>query len=188
MDTAEKEQIITLTRQYGGEWTLNHTNRLLRLVAQIGDGVAYDAEIIWMAAHLHDWGAYAPWRQEGVDHAARSGEVAAEFLAQRGYPAGFIQAVLECITTHHQGSPDRRIEAILLSDADALDFLGAVGILRMFASQAREMRKAYETAQKRMQALPGLICLETSRRVAAGRIEEMERVLASFVEESFGQF
>ncbi len=32
MDITEKEQIINLTRQNGGEWTLNHTNRLLSLV------------------------------------------------------------------------------------------------------------------------------------------------------------
>ena len=188
MDITEKEQIIALTRQNGGEWTLNHTGRLLRLVEQIGAGIPYNAEVVWMAAHLHDWGAYAPWLQEGVDHAARSGEVARGFLAERGYAPAFIQAVLECITTHHQGDPNRRIEAILLSDADALDFLGVMGVLREFSRQPKDMRKAYENAQKRLKRLPGMLCLETSRQMAAGRVEEMERVLASFVEESFDLF
>ncbi len=188
MNPTEKEQIIALTRQYGGEWTLNHTNRLLRLVDQIGAGIPYDPDIVWMAAHLHDWGAYDPWVQEGVDHALRSGEVAQPLLAERGYSPEFIQAVLECITTHHKGDPNRRIEAILLSDADALDFLGAMGVLREFSRQPKDMRKAYENAQKRLKKLPGLLCLETSRQMAAGRVEEMKQLLASFNEESFGLF
>lgn len=188
MDPAQKEQIVALTRQNGGEWTLHHTNRLLRLVDRIGAGITYDAEIVWMAAHLHDWGAYPPWVREGVDHAVRSGEVARNFLAERGYAPEFIQAVCECITTHHQGDPNRRIEALLLSDADALDFLGVMGVLREFSRQPKDMRKAYENAQRRLKKLPGLLCLETSRQIAAGRVEEMEQVLARFAEESFDLF
>lgn len=188
MDPAQKEQIVALTRQNGGEWTLHHTNRLLRLVDRIGAGITYDAEIVWMAAHLHDWGAYPPWVREGVDHAVRSGEVARNFLAERGYAPEFIQAVCECITTHHQGDPNRRIEALLLSDADALDFLGVMGVLREFSRQPKDMRKAYENAQRRLKKLPGLLCLETSRQMAAGRVEEMKQLLASFNEESFGLF
>ncbi len=188
MDITEKEQIINLTRQNGGEWTLNHTNRLLRLVEQIGAGISYDPSIIWMAAHLHDWGAYEPWVQPGVDHAVRSTDVARDFLAELGYPPAFIEAVLECIATHHQGDPNRRIEAILLSDADALDFLGVFGILREFSRQSKDPRKAYENTQKRMKKLPGMLCLEPSRQIAAGRVKEMEQLLPVFVEESFGLF
>ena len=188
MEITVKDQIVSFTRQYGGEWNLNHTHRLLRLVEQISTGIPYDSEVVWMAAHLHDWGAYEPWVQAGVDHAARSAEVAREFLAERGFPEPFIQAVVECITTHHQGDPNRRIEAVLLSDADALDFLGAFGVLREFSRQSREMRKAYQNATRRMNTLPGMLCLEPSRQIAAARVKEMEQILASFVEESFDSY
>ncbi len=188
MDIVEKEAIIALTRQYGGEWNLLHTNRLLRLVEQIGAGMQYDAEVVWMAAHLHDWGAYAPWVSEGVDHAVRSSEVAGGLLAERGCAPDFIRAVQECIRTHHQGDPHRRIEAILLSDADALDFLGVVGILREFSRQPRDMRKAYDRVRARMERLPTIVCLEPARQMAAERLQEMEPILAKFVEETFDQF
>ncbi len=188
MQTHEKDEIVRLTRQYGGEWGLNHTNRLLHLIDRIGEGIAYDDEIVWMATHLHDWGAYPPWAKEGVDHALRSAQVAPEFLAERGYPQEFIQAVVECVETHHQGSPERRVEAILLSDADALDFLGVVGILRDFAKKPKAMRDAYETTRKRRQKLPAMLCLEKSRQIAAERVQEMDQFLERFKEEAFDCF
>lgn len=188
MENTEKEEIARLTRQYGGDWGINHTQRLLHLVEMIGEGLEYDREVVWVAAHLHDWGAYTPWAQAGRDHAQRSGEVAREYLSQRGCEPAWIERVVTCIVTHHQGDPDRPIEAQLLSDADALDFLGVVGILRDFSKQPKALRAAYETVQKRKASLPGQLCLQKSRQVAARRLQEMEDFLARFEEESFGFF
>jgi uncharacterized protein len=186
MDTQAKEELVRLTREYGGEWGINHTQRLLRLVEIIAEGLEYDRELVWVAAHLHDWGGYGAWIQPGVDHALRSGEVAHEYLEQRGYPQDWIRAVVLCIDTHHQGGRDRPIEAQLLSDADALDFLGVVGILRDFAKKPKTMREAFDTTQKRKAKLPAQLCLEKSRQIAAQRVQEMEHVLKRFEEESFG--
>ena len=76
----DKDDIIHLTEKYGGPWGINHTRRLLHLVSVIGEGQQYDSDAVWLAAHLHDWGAYAPWAQDGVDHAVRSKQVAETFL------------------------------------------------------------------------------------------------------------
>lgn len=188
MDPNTMEELARLTREYGGDWGINHTQRLLHLVEMIGAGMEYDRDVIWTAAHLHDWGAYSPWTQPGVDHVQRSVEVARDYLAQHGFPEPFTRLVITCIATHHQGDPDRPVEARLLSDADALDFLGIVGILRDFAKKPKALREAHDTIRKRMAALPGQLCFGTSRQVAAGRIAEMEHVLARFQEESFGCF
>lgn len=150
-----KEEIVHLTETYGGQWGINHTRRLLRLIATIGEGYRFDHEVVWLAAHLHDWGGYATWAQEGVDHAVRSKQVAADFLAENGYSESLIVPVLECIETHHSGDPNRRLEALLLSDADALDFLGVVGMLRDFSKKPSDLRKAYETVKGRKEKLPG---------------------------------
>lgn len=188
MEAQDKDELVQLTREYGGDWGINHTSRLLRLIEIIGEGREYDHEVVWVAAHIHDWGAYSPWIQTGVDHARRSGEVAYEFLVERGYPEAWIQAVVACILTHHQGNPDRSTEALLLSDADALDFLGVVGILRDFAKKPKALRDAYDTVIKRKASLPGQLCIEKSRQVAAERIHEMEYLLKRFEEESFNCF
>ena len=48
-------------------------------------------------------------------------------------PAAWTNLVLEAIEFHHGGAEGRSIEAMLLSDADALDSLGVLGILKEFA-------------------------------------------------------
>jgi uncharacterized protein len=181
-----KEEVSRLTREYAGDFGFNHTHRLLKLIEIIGEDQSYDADVIWMAAHLHDWGAYKPWSREGIDHAVRSGEVAGEYLLEEGYPEDWIEKVKVCIVTHHQADCQRPIEAILLSDADVLDFLGALGILREFSRKSRVMREAYETSIKRMQNLPDHLCLEKSRAIASQRIAEMESFYQLFRAESFG--
>jgi hypothetical protein len=45
-------------------------------------GDSYDWEVVWLAAHLHDWGAYKPWAEAGRDNLAASVRVAASFLAE----------------------------------------------------------------------------------------------------------
>src|SRR5512135_376906 len=97
----DRGEISRMTEEHGGAWGINHTRRLYHLIECIGEGLAYDADVLWVAAHLHDWGAYAPWAQKDVDHALRSGQVAEEFLSERGYPEEFKRRVLQCIALHH---------------------------------------------------------------------------------------
>ncbi len=184
----DKAEITRLTEEFGGAWGINHTRRLLHLVEIIGQGLSYDHDVVWLAAHLHDWGAYKPWAQEGVDHAVRSRSVAETFLNERAYPDDFKTVVLECIALHHTGGNDRSLEAILLRDADILDFLGPVGVLRDFSKSARDLRKAYKITRKRRETLPDLLCLEKAKAMAAERVREMDELLKQFEAETFGCF
>jgi uncharacterized protein len=188
MSEIDKDEVVRLTEEYGGQWGINHTRRLLHLIARIGKDQHYNAEVIWFAAHLHDWGGYAKWMQVGVDHALRSRQVAEVFLVEKGYAPELLAPTLECIEYHHGGDPGRRMEAILLSDADALDFLGVVGVLRDFSKKPGDLRKAYEVVQSRKEKLRQSICLETSKAIAAQRLERMESLLVTFEEETFGYF
>jgi uncharacterized protein len=160
----------------------------LHLISIIGEGQHYDPEVVWIAAHLHDWGGYSKWQHEGVDHALRSKQVAEAFWAEKGYPEELLQPILECIELHHSGDPSRSIEAILLSDADALDFLGVVGVLRDFSKNPRELRKAYDVVQNRRKKVPRLLCLAKSKAIAEKRLQEMASLLLFFEQDTFGYF
>jgi hypothetical protein len=108
----------------------------LYLISIIGKGQNYHAEVVWIAVHLHDWGGYAKWMETDMEHALSSRQVAEAFWAEKSYPESLLGPILECIESHHSGDPHRSIEAILLSDADALDFFGVVGVLRDFSKKS----------------------------------------------------
>jgi uncharacterized protein len=184
----DRNEIAARTEEYGGAWGINHTRRLLQLISIIGEGQQYNTEAVWLAAHLHDWGGYSPWAQKEVDHAARSTQVAETFLAERDCDPALQKLVLECIRLHHSGGAHRSIESVLLSDADALDFLGVVGVLRDFSKNPKNMRKAYEVTRKRRAALPGFLELERSRELAVERIRQMDELLERFEQQSWGCF
>ena len=185
IDRAELER---LTEEYGGPWGINHTRRLLRLIGIIGEGKAYDDDALWVAAHLHDWGGYGHWARPGVDHALRSRQVAEPFLLERGYSPEAMNLILECIEFHHADNATRRREVQLLSDADALDFLGVVGVLRDFSKNAKDLRQAYDISRKRRSKLPGLLCLAASKALAVQRLADMDALLAKLEADSFGCF
>lgn len=184
----DKAEIARLTEEHGGVWGINHTRRLLKLVEQIGEGMTYDRDAVWIAAHLHDWGAYAPWAQKGVDHVVRSGQVADEYLTECGCPEALKKLVLECIALHHTAGSDRSLEASLLRDADGLDFLGAVGVLRDFSKNPRDLRAAFEQVRKRREKVPGMLQLDRAKAMGAERVKQMDDLLADFEAESFGCF
>lgn len=184
----DKAEMMRLTEEYGGAWGINHTRRLLQLIEIIGQGQDYDADVVWVAAHLHDWGAYTAWVQKDVDHALRSRQVAEMFLTERNYPETLKAKVLECIELHHKAGSDRSMEAILLRDADGLDFLGVVGVLRDVSKNPRDMRKAYQEIRRRREMVPGLLSLEKAQAIAAERVQEMDDLLARFEDETFGCF
>jgi hypothetical protein len=62
----DRDELVRLTEEYGRQWGINHTRRLLQLISIIGEGQSYNADALWMAAHLHDWGAYGKWAQPAL--------------------------------------------------------------------------------------------------------------------------
>lgn len=185
---SDRDELVRLTEEYGGAWGINHTRRLLRLITIIGEGQSYNADALWVTAHLHDWGGYAQWAQPGVDHALRSRQVAEMFLAERDYPPDEAKLILDCIEFHHADNSARCLEVQLLSDADALDFLGVVGVLRDFSKNAKDLRQAYDVSRKRRAKLPGLLCLARSKEFAVQRLADMDDLFAKFEADTFDYF
>ena len=181
-------ELEMLTREYGGEWGINHTKRLLYLINIIGEDLTFNSEALFIAAHLHDWGAYPAWIQKNVDHALRSRQVADKFLMERNYPEELKNLVLDCIIHHHSNRSDFPIEVILLRDADALDFLGVVGVMRNFVLAPRDMRKAVDETKRRRDRSMSILHLEKAKSLASERVKELDELLIKFEEESAGLF
>jgi uncharacterized protein len=114
--------------------------------------------------------------------------VAEDFLTERACPQPLKELVLECIALHHSGAGNRSLESILLRDADALDFLGVVGVLRDFSKSPRDLRKAFTITKQRREKQPAILELDLAKTIAAERVKQMDELLARFEEDSFGCF
>lgn len=182
-----KEDIVNLTIEYGGGPGIAHARRLIHLVSILGEGMEYDKDAIWVAAYLHDWGAYTKWLAPGVDHELRSSEVAREILNDYDCTPEFRERVLEVIENHHGGPLHRSRESRLFTDADALDLLGAVGICRLFAN-AGDVEAGYDAVKSWRDRSLAAISTEKGKQMAQKRLDETNALLAAFEEETFGIF
>ncbi|WP_423999442.1 HD domain-containing protein [Haloarcula salina] len=113
-----------------------HANRVrdlaLRLAADVTGPV--DEDLLAAAAWLHDIGRPLERTGEVDDHGRWAAREVSELLATEGVSEDRLAAVQHCLRTHsiRSNSPDpESIEAKLLFDADKLDAIGAVGIVRL---------------------------------------------------------
>lgn len=159
-----------------------HQPRLYALTREIGSGLQYDDDVVYAAAWLHDLGVFAGHRPEHPeelarwDHVTYTLERAPDLLAGLGFPAGKVDAVLECIRNHQPADEPESAESTILRDADMLEQLGAVGIARTVCKVGRDTRfqtftDATAALARALDHLPGLLRLERARELARPRIE-----------------
>jgi uncharacterized protein len=124
------DDIIQMTMQVGEDWAVAHAKRLLELVKQICEGLPYDAHIMELATYMHDWGAFPKYAQKNVEHAVRSRQVVeSTILPYLHLTADQKEILLETIELHDYRDmrPTKSNEALLLREADMLEFLGMIG-------------------------------------------------------------
>lgn len=111
-----------------------HIHRVYKLALHIAEQEHADSFIVGAAALLHDLGHTAPPddQQESQHHADRSLALASELLQAYQLPAETQQAILHAILAHSfsRGVEPQTLEARVVRDADRLDALGAIGVMR----------------------------------------------------------
>jgi uncharacterized protein len=143
-----------------------HTERVVKLALFIAEKEGADIEVVRKAAELHDIA-----RNE-KNHAIKGAEIAIEKL--REYDEDFIEKVTHCIETHSfsAGITPRTLEAKILSDADKLDAMGAIGIARAFLFSCEKNRSIEDTLkhfEEKLLKLREHIETETGKRIADER-------------------
>ena len=181
--------IIQLTHEVGEDWAVAHARRLLELVKQIGADLPYDLHILELAAYMHDWGAFPRYIQKGVEHAIRSRQVVSmDILPCLDLTPGQKVILLETIELHDYRDPrsPRSNEALLLREADMLEFLGMIGMAREFARGPKDLETCYKRILSRRYGVQGRFTIPAAKEIAQVRLERMEGTLAWLLEESFG--
>ena len=182
------DEIDRMTRAEGAGWGYPHVQRDLKLIQLIRGDISCDDEVLTWAVYLHDWGAFPRYAQPGVDHALRSHQIAAtEILPNTHFTDQQKKMLLECIEKHDYRDPRsvNAVEALLLREADWLDMLGVIGIVRDCAWGPNQLRTCYDRIVMHRNVLHNRFTLPIARQIAAERIAQMDLVLAQLIAESF---
>jgi uncharacterized protein len=175
------QHVRSVFRQPGSHG-LDHTLRVVYLCEQIGNRERADMRIVLPAALFHD--IARPLEEEkGITHEVEGARIAEQFLRSIRYEEELIQKIIHAIRSHRYRSVEKpeTLEARILSDADKLDAMGAVGIARTFMRAGEhhgEIGDATSHIREKLLNLKSLMYTETARTIA----EERDRVLHDFLE------
>jgi uncharacterized protein len=119
-------------------WGWQHSRRDYVVARDLAraDHVPVDDDVLFAAAYIHDIAGFAPWEDKDLSHdhsdvgAAKLGDV----LLALGFPAAKLDAVRAATRTHMFYRKAVAPEAVYIHDADALDWLGAIGVVRIIAT------------------------------------------------------
>jgi HD superfamily phosphodiesterase len=167
-------------------WGFSHSVRDYDLARQLAreDKVTLDDDVLYAAAYLHDMAAFAPWdrEKEGVDHADEAARIVDTVLSGTGFPMAKIDAVRAAIKTHMFDRDPVGPEAIYLHDADALDWLGAIGVARIIAlvdpnGGSPDGPEAVKMLADNLSKVPQRVISPAGQRLAKVRSQELQRFL-----------
>ena len=176
---------------------LGHQPRLYALTRLVGRGLAYDDDVVYAAAWLHDLGVFIGHRPEDPvelsrwDNVSYAMKQAPAALLQAGFPTTKVAQVVEAIRTHQPHLSPSTVEGAILRDADILEQLGAIGILRVAAKIGRDTRyptftDAATTLRKALAELPGKLHFDTAKTLAGPKIALLEAFLRELDQEAHG--
>jgi uncharacterized protein len=164
-----------------GAHAFDHTTRVHAISMNIGRKLSANLRILGAAAILHDVGR-AREEETGISHSKLSGEMSVDLLREIGYTEEEIAEIVEAIRTHRfsEGLEPNSLEGRILSDADKLDAIGAIGVYRSIAHtlvDGRGVEGFLKHANDKLLKLRDLMYTDEARAVAENR----HRMLESFV-------
>jgi HD superfamily phosphodiesterase len=183
------EDIIQTTLRVGEDWAIAHAKRLLVLVKQIGVDIPYDSQILEFAVYMHDWGAFPTYAIKDVEHAVRSRQVVEMvILPLLDLRSEQKTILLEAIELHDYRDmrPVQSNEALLLREADMLEFIGMIGMAREFARGPKNLETCTRRAAARRDGVQSRFTIPRAQSLARIRLERMEQCFRWLEDESFG--
>ncbi len=174
-------QSLALQHFKNPAWGYSHCVRDYELARAMAasDQVALDDDVLFAAAYLHDMAAFAPWEKKDADHADEAARIVDTVLAGSGFPMAKIDAVRGAIRTHMFDREPVGPEALYLHDADALDWLGAIGVARIIAladpnGGDPDGPAVVKMLDENLAQVPGRVLSKAGRALVPARKAELE--------------
>jgi uncharacterized protein len=183
----------------------DHVARVYAMSERLAQAEGADLEIVRAAALLHDAEGSATTGGDAGrrDHQHASADFARRVLQAEGWSEARITAVQHCIRAHRfrdRSEPPATLEAQVLFDADKLDVIGAIGVVRTIAysvvvgqpayvepsnrflqtgqEEPGEQHSSYHEYLFKLRKIKDRLYTPTARRLA----EDRHRFLAEFFE------
>lgn len=171
-------------------WGWQHSERDYLMAVRLakGDGLHVDTDVLFAAAFLHDMAAFMPCGGQKMEHGECAARQAGTMLRGTGFPMRKLAAVQAAERGHmFYSNPGTDSNAIVLHDADALDFLGDIGAARLMAltgGKAPSFAPAVKTLRKFLADIPPRLITRTARQIGAERAAELQTFLGRLQSES----
>ncbi|WP_440772138.1 HD domain-containing protein [Natronorubrum sp. DTA28] len=177
------------------------------LIDRHSEPASIDDRIVGLAVLCHDIGREREDQGEIDDHATWGAVEAGRILEDVGADAATIERVQHCVRAHRYSNAiePETLEARIVSDADNLDALGALGIARVFAyggevgspiydpgvpvddDETPDGRAQYNHLHKKILDLPDRMYTTVGSRIADERAAFVREYVAQFDAEVAGE-
>ena len=173
-------------------WGWQHSERNYDVALQLAqeDGLKVDRDVLFAAAFLHDMAAFRPCPDKKMEHGDCAAIESESVLKQAGFPMQKFPAVQAAERGHmYYSDAGTQPEAIVLHDADSLDFLGDIGAARMISltgEKAPSFAPAVKQLRKFLTDIPPRLITKAARRMGAQRTAELRAFLDGLEAQTFG--
>jgi len=171
-DYKDLEAISRAGQKPSGCHGYDHTERVIQLCEIIGIEYNADMAVLIPAAILHDIG------RPNDNHASHSAVQARKILMDKVWDLAIIEGVVHAIEVHSfsAGGEAKTLEARILSDADKLDAMGAVGAYRTAqygVEHGRPIENFIGHFHEKLLKLNDMLYTDMAKEMAAKRHEFM---------------
>lgn len=202
------ESLFELAKSFYDNGDPSHDLLHIRRVAKTCESLAKDEnanrDVVMAAAILHDLVNLPKNHPERLQASQMAAEKSRAFLRETGFSEEEIAHISQVIVEHSYslGKQPTSIESAVLQDADKLDALGAIGILRTASCGVRmgcayyEATEPFATARplddkkytldhfyNKLFKLPALMNTSTGKREAENRAQFMQSFVAQLTTE-----
>lgn len=193
LDAPWKVTIYDLARSkfHHPAWGWQHSERNYRVALELarGDGLRVDTDVLFAAAFLHDMSAFMPCEDTKLEHGECAAQQSGAILRAAGFPMEKLPAVQVAERGHmYYSNPGTQPEAVVLHDADSLDFLADIGAARMISlsgENAESFARAVKTLRTFVHDIPPKLITKTAQQMGAERAAELGRFLDALDSETF---
>ena len=172
-------------------WGWQHSERNYDVAIELAkeDKMNVDTDVLFAAAFLHDMAAFKPCADAKMEHGDCAAIQSEAVLRTAGFPMRKFPAVQAAERGHmYYSDPGSSPEAIVLHDADSLDFLGDVGAARLIAltgAKAPSFAAALKQLRSFVQEIPPHLVTKAARRIGAQRAAQLRAFLDALDTETF---